>query len=90
MTICSMSRSHKLRRKEHLMRKLASIQRIEWLRPIEGRDRIELAGVLGWQVIVKKGEFHVGELCIYVEIDSILRKSLNSSFFAARISVSEQ
>jgi len=52
------------------MRKLASIQRIDWIRPIEGKDRIELAGVLGWQVIVEKDEFDVGDLCVYVEIDS--------------------
>ena len=54
------------------MRKLCSIEKIEWLRPIEGRDFVELAGVLGWQVIVKKGEFSVGDLCVYVEIDSQL------------------
>lgn len=54
------------------MRTLASIQKIEWLRPIEGRDRIELAGVLGWQVIVKRGEFAVGDLCVFCEIDSVL------------------
>ena len=52
------------------MRKLASIQKIEWIRPIDGKDRIVLAGVLGWQVIVKKDEFEVGDLCVYVEIDS--------------------
>ena len=30
------------------MRKLASIQRIWQIEPIEGADRIELAHVLGW------------------------------------------
>jgi RNA ligase (TIGR02306 family) len=54
------------------MRKLASIQRIKDLEPIEGADAIEKATVLGWQLVVKKGEFQVGDLCIYVEIDSIL------------------
>lgn len=54
------------------MRKLAHIEKIEWLRPIEGADKIELAGILGWQCIVKKGEFKVGDLAIYVEIDSIM------------------
>lgn len=54
------------------MRKLAHIEEISWLRPIEGADKIELAGVLGWQCIVKKGEFRVGDLAIYVEIDSIM------------------
>lgn len=53
-------------------RKLASIQVIDDLKPIEGKDRIVLATVLGWNVIVKKGEFNVGDKCIYVEIDSQL------------------
>lgn len=54
------------------MRKLAHIEKIKWLRPIEGADRIELAGILGWQCIVKKDEFKVGDLAVYVEIDSIM------------------
>ena len=56
------------------MRKLAHIEKIEWIRPIEGADRIELAGVLGWQCIVKKSEFQVGDKCVYIEIDSIVDK----------------
>ena len=54
------------------MRQLASIQLIEHLEPIEGKDRIVLASVLGWRVIVKKDEFNVGDKCVYCEIDSIL------------------
>jgi RNA ligase (TIGR02306 family) len=52
------------------MRKLASVRRIKQLSPIEGADRIEVATVDGWQVVVKKGEFQVGDLCVYFEIDS--------------------
>ena len=54
------------------MRKLASIQMISDLQPIENADNIMLARVLGWKVVVKKGEFQVGDRCVYVEIDSIL------------------
>ena len=54
------------------MRKLASIQRIKDLEPIPGADAIEKATVLGWQLVVKKGEFQVGDLAVYCEIDSIL------------------
>jgi len=54
------------------MRKLASIQKITNLEPIEGADAIEKATVLGWEVVVSKGEFKVGDLCVYCEIDSIL------------------
>ena len=66
------------------MRKLCSVQKIEWLRPIEGRDFIELAGVLGWQVIVKKGEFSVGDLCVYVEIDSQLPEKPEFEFLRSK------
>ena len=53
-------------------RKLASIQYIHDITPIEGADRIELAHVLGWQCVVKKGEFKTGDRGIYFEIDSFL------------------
>lgn len=66
------------------MRKLASIQRVDWLKPIEGKDRIELAGILGWQVIVKKGEFNVGDLCVYVEIDSQLPEKPEYEFLRSK------
>ena len=35
-------------------RKLASVQKIVNLEPIQGRDRIVLATVEGWHVIVSK------------------------------------
>lgn len=54
------------------MRKLATIQQILSLNPIEGADIIEVAQVLGWKVVVKKGEFEVGDLVIYCEIDSLM------------------
>lgn len=54
------------------MRKLASIQKIKSLEPIEGADAIEKATVLGWQLVVKKGEYKVGDLAVYCEIDSLL------------------
>ena len=54
------------------MRKLASIQIINNIEPIENADKIEYASVLGWHCVVKKDEFNVGDKCVYVEIDSIL------------------
>ena len=54
------------------MRKLASIQRIWKIEPIEGADRIELAHVLGWQCVVNKGQFHPMDIGVYFEIDSFL------------------
>ena len=54
------------------MRKLASIQRIWQIDPIEGADRIELAHVLGWQCVVNKGQFQPMDLAVYFEVDSFL------------------
>ena len=54
------------------MRKLASIQRIWQIEPIEGADRIELAKVLGWQCVVNKDQFQPNDLAVYFEIDSFL------------------
>lgn len=54
------------------MRKLASIQTVTALTPIEGADFIEIAHVLGWKLVVKKGEFQVGDKCVYFELDSYL------------------
>ena len=54
------------------MRTLVSIQRVTALNPIEGADRIEVASVLGWKVIVKKGDFKVGDQAVYFEVDSFL------------------
>jgi RNA ligase (TIGR02306 family) len=53
-------------------RKLASIQTISKLEPIDGADSIEKATVLGWELVVKKGEFQEGDKAVYVEIDSVL------------------
>lgn len=66
------------------MRKLASIQRIRALAPIAGADAIETATVLGWQLVVKKGEFQIGDLCVYCEIDSILPDKPEFEFLRPR------
>lgn len=53
------------------IRKLASIAEITYIKPIEGADAIECAIVNGgWPVVVKKGEYNVGDVAIYLEIDS--------------------
>lgn len=52
------------------MRKLASVRKIHEIAPIVGADAIELAKVDGWQVVVKKDEYQVNDLVIYLEIDS--------------------
>lgn len=53
-------------------RKLASIQYVHDITPIEGADKIECVHVLGWKCVANKGQFHVGDSCIYMEVDSFL------------------
>lgn len=52
--------------------KTASIERIVSIRPHTNADRLEVATVLGWQCVVRKGEFAEGELVVFVPIDTIL------------------
>ena len=51
-------------------RALAHIEEIAWIKPIDGADKIELIGVLGWVLIAQIGEFKVGDKAVFIEIDS--------------------
>lgn len=55
-----------------MSRKLASVQTIKTIKPIEGADRIETVQVLNWDCVARKGEYTVGDKVIYFEIDSLL------------------
>jgi len=65
-------------------RQLASIQKILDLQAIPGADKIEVASILGWECVVRKGEFQIGDLCVYFEIDSQLPKEAVFDFLADR------
>jgi len=52
------------------MRKLATIRQVDAIKPIEGADAIELAVLGGWQTVVKKNEYRVGDRALYLEVDS--------------------
>lgn len=59
---------------------LAQVVKITELNPMVGYDSIELASVLGWKVVVKKGEHQVGDLACYCRIGSCLPNSGNTAF----------
>lgn len=59
-----------------MTRKMASIRKIDAIRPIDGADAIECAVVGGWTVVIRKGEFAVGDLAVYCEIDSFIPTEL--------------
>ena len=65
-----------------MTRKLASVQAVTAVNPIPGADAIEVADILGWHVVVKKGEFKPGDLCVYVEVDSVLPPEPQFEFLA--------
>ena len=52
------------------IRELAYVVAIDEIRPIPNYDRVEHARVGGWWVIVKKDQFKVGDLAIYIEVDA--------------------
>jgi len=52
--------------------KLATFEIISEILPIEGADRIEIARVQGWQSVIRKGAYKVGDKVIFVPIDTVL------------------
>lgn len=62
--------------------KLASIETIKEIVSHSGADKLEIAKILGWQSIVKKGEFKAGDKVVFVVIDTILPNAPWSEFLA--------
>jgi len=54
------------------MRSLVTIQKARAISPIPDSDFLELAHIMGWQCVTKKGEFKEGDLGVYYEVDSFL------------------
>lgn len=56
-------------------RKLVTVREITEITDIPGADLIKRAQVEGWPVVVKAGEFQVGDKCVFFEVDSYLPMS---------------
>ena len=65
-------------------RELAYIVKIDEILPIDGADRVEQAVVGGWHIMVRKGQFSVGDLAIYFEIDSKVPETPVFEFLAPK------
>lgn len=64
-------------------RKLASVQTILSVEPIEGADKIEKIKVLGWTLVAQKDEFKPGDRCVFFEVDLLLpSENPNFAFMA--------
>ena len=65
-------------------RELCYVVRVDEIKSIEGRDRVECAVVGGWTIMVRKGQFQPGSLGIYFEIDSQVPEKEPFMFLAAK------
>lgn len=53
---------------------------IEKLTPHTNADSLELAQILGWQMVVRKGEYEVGSKVVYFPIDTVLPQELSDTY----------
>ena len=67
-----------------MARELASVKRIKEINPIEGATNIVRATIEGFDVVVRKDEFKVNDLCLYCETDSILPKNTDFAFLEGK------
>jgi RNA ligase (TIGR02306 family) len=67
-----------------IIRKLATIERISKIRPIPDADLIECATIRGWNVVIRKDEFKVGDYVVYCEIDSVMPERPEFEFLRPR------
>lgn len=51
------------------------------IQPCPGADRLSLATIYGWQVVIPNNKFVVGSKVIYIPIDSILPKKVEDLLF---------
>jgi RNA ligase (TIGR02306 family) len=65
-------------------RQLVTQRTVADIQPIPGADNIVCATVDGWKVVVKKGEFAVGDPCVFFEVDSFLPATDDRFAFLAK------
>lgn len=66
------------------IRELCYVVKVDSIHPIEGADRVEVAGVGGWRIMVRKDQFKPGDYAIYFEIDSKVPEVEPFMFLAAK------
>lgn len=61
--------------------KLATLEIVKNILPIDGADRIETCEINGWRSVVPKGTFKVGDRVVFIPIDTIIDPApWNSAF----------
>jgi RNA ligase (TIGR02306 family) len=59
---------------------VVEVVRVDKVREHAGATQLEIAEVLGWQVVVKKGEWQAGDLGIYFPLDTVLPAKWTDEF----------
>lgn len=65
-------------------RELCYLIKVDDIKPIEGKDRVECAVVGGWTIMVRKGQFQPEDIGIYFEVDSKVPETEPFLFLAAK------
>jgi RNA ligase (TIGR02306 family) len=61
---------------ETYVRKMASIQEVNGVYPIDGADKICQYGINGWRVVDQVGKYKVGDLVVFCEVDSFIPSTI--------------
>ena len=67
-----------------MARDFAVISRIQDIKPIDGKDRIEVVTIENYDVIAKKGEFNIGDLAVYIGEETVLPVKPEFEFLRSR------
>lgn len=59
---------------------MAHVEKVVNVYPIDGADNVEMAQVLDYHVVVRKNQFNVGDLVVYIEVDSIVPDGLPEEY----------
>ena len=59
---------------------IVPVAEISNIRPHPNADSLDIAEVLGWQVVIKRGTFEAGERVVYFPIDTLLPVELSDRF----------
>jgi RNA ligase (TIGR02306 family) len=61
-------------------RALVTIRKIDAINPIEGADKIDVATIGGWKVVIGKGQFNPGDIAVFFEVDCIIKPAPRYEF----------
>ncbi len=67
------------------MRKLVTLETVVEVRPIPDADAIEAVVIRGWVVVAKRGEFQVGDCCVYFRLTLRCRCPMSGLPFSALV-----